>query len=261
VEIVIAKTQQQGVRIVGDTIAGLLNKKPTAVIGLATGSTPLAVYDDLVARYEGGEISFAHARGFALDEYVGLPGDHPESYRAVLQREIVGRVDFADGAVRTPDGWAKDIPAACQDYEHAIDDAGGVDLQILGVGTDGHIGFNEPTSSLASLTRIKSLTAVTREDNARFFGGDVSAVPTHVVTQGVGTIRRAKHLVLLAWGEQKAQAIADTVEGPVTSMVPSSALQLHPHATVIVDAAAAANLKLAHYYSTVFDGKPEWQGI
>ena len=239
----------------------MLSRKPTAVIGLATGSTPLAVYDDLVARYENGEISFAHAKGFALDEYVGLPGDHPESYRAVLQREIVGRVDFAEGAVRTPDGWAKDLPAACLDSEHAIDDAGGVDLQILGVGTDGHIGFNEPTSSLESVTRIKSLTAVTREDNARFFGDDVSAVPTHVVTQGVGTIRRAKHLILLAWGEQKAQAIADTVEGPITSMVPSSALQFHRHATVIIDEAAASKLKLAPYYRTVFEGKPDWQGI
>lgn len=255
------KSQQQGVRLVGDTIAELLKKKPTAVIGLATGSTPLAVYDDLASRYENGEISFAQARGFALDEYVGLPADHPESYKAVLQREIVGRVDFAEGAVRTPDGWAEDLESACQDYEQAIDDAGGVDLQILGVGTDGHIGFNEPTSSLSSVTRIKSLTAVTREDNARFFDGDVSAVPHHVVTQGVGTIRRAKHLVLLAWGEQKAQAIADTVEGPLTSMVPSSALQLHPRATVIIDEGAASKLKLASYYSMVFDGKPDWQGI
>lgn len=261
VEIVIAEDQQQGSRLAGQAIANLLNKKPTAVIGLATGSTPLGVYDDLVARHENGEISFAHARGFALDEYVGLPDDHPESYKAVLQREIVGRVDFAKGAVRSPDGWADDLEAACEEYEQAIDDVGGVDLQILGVGTDGHIGFNEPTSSLSSVTRIKSLTAVTREDNARFFGGDVSAVPHHVVTQGVGTIRRAKHLVLLAWGEQKAQAIADTVEGPLTSMVPSSALQLHPRATVILDEAAASKLKLAPYYRMVFDGKPDWQGI
>jgi glucosamine-6-phosphate deaminase len=206
-------------------------------------------------------VSFTGARGFALDEYVGLPPEHPESYRAVLQREIVGRVDFAPGAVQSPDGWASDLPAACAHYERAIDDAGGIDLQILGVGTDGHIGFNEPTSSLTSLTRVKTLTSVTRADNARFFGDDVDAVPTHVLTQGVGTIRRARHLVLLAWGEGKADAVAATVEGPVTSLVPSSALQLHPHATVVVDEAAASRLRLADYYRYVYAGKPDWQGL
>ncbi|MFI0431748.1 MAG: glucosamine-6-phosphate deaminase [Candidatus Nanopelagicales bacterium] len=260
-EVVIAESPEAGCALAAGAIAELLGQKPQAVLGLATGSTPLGVYDDLVRRYELGEVSFAGARGFALDEYVGLPTEHPESYRAVLQREIVGRVDFAPGAVQSPDGWASHLPAACADYERAIDDAGGIDLQILGVGTDGHIGFNEPTSSLASLTRVKTLTSVTRADNARFFGDDVDAVPTHVLTQGVGTIRRARHLVLLAWGEGKADAVAATVEGPVTSLVPSSALQLHPHATVVVDEAAASTLRLADYYRYVYAGKPGWQGL
>ncbi|MDQ1249575.1 MAG: glucosamine-6-phosphate deaminase [Actinomycetota bacterium] len=260
-EVVIVDSPAAGADLAADAIAQLLRAKPAAVLGLATGSTPLGVYDALVKLHEQEGLSFAQARGFALDEYVGLPADHPESYREVLQREIVGRVDFAPGAVRTPDGWASDLSAACLDYEEAIAEAGGVDLQILGIGTDGHIGFNEPSSSLASPTRVKTLTVETREDNARFFDGDMAAVPKHVLTQGIGTILRARHLVLLAWGANKAEAVAATVEGPVNSMMPASALQLHPHATIIVDDAAAAGLAQADYYRYVFANKPDWQGI
>lgn len=260
-EVVIVDSPQAGAELVGGGIAALLNSNPYSVLGLATGSTPLPVYDDLARRYDAGEVSFARARGFALDEYVGLPADHPESYRAVLDREIVGRVDFPTGAVQTPDGWSADPAAACLAYDAAIAAAGGIDLQILGVGTDGHIGFNEPTSSLASPTRIKTLTEQTREDNARFFDDDISQVPHHVLTQGIGTILRARHLVLLAWGGNKAQAVAATVEGPVTGMVPSSALQLHPHATVVVDEPAAEALTLSDYYRHVFSNKPDWQGL
>ncbi|MCH9816309.1 MAG: glucosamine-6-phosphate deaminase [Actinomycetia bacterium] len=260
-EVVIVEDSHTGSRLVGGAIAQLLTDKPEAVLGLATGSTPLGVYDDLARRHEQDDLSFAKARGFALDEYVGLPRNHPESYRSVLQREIVGRVNFAPDAVQSPNGWAEDIPAACAEYEAAIRAAGGIDLQLLGVGTDGHIGFNEPTSSLASLTRVKSLTEQTRIDNARFFDDDVSAVPHHVVTQGVGTIRRARHPVLLAWGEGKADAVAATVEGPVSAMVPSSALQLIEHATVVVDEGAASKLRLRDYYQTVYTNKPDWQGL
>lgn len=261
VEVVVVDSKQHGSELVGGAIADLLGRKPTAVLGLATGSTPLGVYDDLASRYQAGEVSFKHAKGFALDEYVGLPANHPESYRAVIKREIADRVDFAPGSVHGPDGWADDIIQASSAYEHAIEDAGGIDLQILGVGSDGHIGFNEPISSLASPTRIKTLTQQTREDNARFFDGDLSQVPTHVLTQGVGTILRAKHLVLLAWGEGKAEAIQATVEGPVTSMVPSTALQLHPHATVVVDEGAASLLANKEHYKWTFANKPDWQSI
>lgn len=260
-EVVVVEDQHDGCELVGGAIADLIRTKTDPVLGLATGSTPGGVYRDLIRRHQDEDLSFKHTRGFALDEYVGLPPDHPEAYRSVLEREIVSKVDFSPGAVMSPDGWATDIPLACAHYEDAIRTAGGIDLQILGVGTDGHIGFNEPTSSLASLTRVKSLTQVTREDNARFFDDDIAKVPTHVLTQGVGTIRRAKHLVLLAWGSGKAEAVAATVEGPVTSMVPSSALQLHPHATVVVDEAAAADLGLIDYYRAVYTGKPDWQGI
>jgi glucosamine-6-phosphate deaminase len=160
-----------------------------------------------------------------------------------------------------PDGTAEDVQAACAAYDRALAEAGGVDLQLLGIGTDGHIGFNEPCSSLASRTRIKTLTEQTRIDNARFFDGDIEQVPHHVITQGIGTILEARHLVLLATGEGKADAVAATVEGPVAAVCPASALQLHPHATVVVDEAAASKLKLADYFRHTYAGKPDWQGI
>ncbi len=193
--------------IAADAVESLLARKPDAVLGLATGSSPLAIYDELAARYAAGAISFGRARGFTLDEYVGLPADHPERYRTVIDTVFVSRVDFAPGAVQGPDGLAADIPAACAQYEKAIVDAGGIDLQILGIGTDGHIGFNEPGSSLASRTRIKTLTRQTRIDNARFFDGDIDRVPTHCLTQGLGTIMAAGHLILVATGRSKAEAV------------------------------------------------------
>ena len=260
-EVVILKDTADIGRLGADAIESLLTRKPDAVLGLATGSSPLAIYDDLVARYETGRVSFKHARGFTLDEYVGLPADHPENYRNFINRVFVSRVDFAPGAVQGPDGLATDIPAACAAYDQAIRDAGGVDLQILGIGTDGHIGFNEPGSSLASRTRIKTLTRQTRLDNARFFDGDLSAVPTHCVTQGLGTIMDARHVVLVATGRSKAEAVHHLVEGAVSAMWPATILQHHPHATVLLDDAAARRLQLADYYRETFESKPDWQGI
>ena len=250
---------------IGDVAAGaferLLERKPDAVLGLATGSSPLSIYDELTARYQQGRISFKQARGFTLDEYVGLPADHPEGYRNVIDTVFVSRVDFAPGAVRGPDGLAADIPASCAAYDQAIRDAGGVDLQILGIGTDGHIGFNEPGSSLASRTRIKTLTRQTRMDNARFFDGDLDAVPTHCLTQGLGTIMEARHVMLVATGRAKAEAVHHMVEGAVTAMWPGSILQHHPHVTVLLDEAAARRLQLADYYRETYQAKPDWQGI
>ncbi len=171
------------------------------------------------------------------------------------------RVDFAPGAVQGPDGLAADIPAACAAYEDAIREAGGVDLQILGIGTDGHIGFNEPGSSLASRTRIKTLTRQTRVDNARFFGDDVESVPTHCLTQGLATIMAARHVILVATGRGKAEAVHHLVEGPVTAMWPATILQHHPHVTVLLDGAAARRLQLVDYYRETYLSKPDWQGI
>lgn len=258
-EVVILGGSRQIGRLAADAIEKLVRSKPDAVLGLATGSSPLPVYDELAARHERG-LDFSRASAFALDEYVGLPAGHPESYREVIRREFTDRVNIAPENVHGPDGTATDIPAACEAYEQAIAAAGGVDLQLLGVGTDGHIGFNEPGSSFASRTRIKSLIEQTRRDNARFFT-NLAEVPHHVLTQGLGTIMAARHVVLLATGAQKAQAVRDFVEGPVAAICPASVLQFHPHATVLLDEAAASALKLADFYRHTYENKPAWQGL
>ena len=259
-EVVIVDGPDEAGILVGGAVAALVHATPTAALGLATGSSPVVVYRDLARRHVAGDLSLARVQAFLLDEYVGLPPDHPQSYRSFIARELEARVDLADAAVQAPDIQSGDLVAACAAYEREIAAAGGVDLQLLGIGTDGHIGFNEPGSSLASRTRIKTLTDQTRRDNARFFAS-IDEVPRHVVTQGVGTILEARHLVLLAFGAAKAAAVAAAVEGPVTAMVPGSALQLHPHATVVVDEPAAAGLRLAGYYRETWAHKPSWQGL
>jgi glucosamine-6-phosphate deaminase len=259
-EVVVVDRAPDGDALVADAIARLISRKPTAVLGVATGSSPLGVYRELAARHRAGELSVRRVRAFLLDEYVGLPADHPQSYRAFIERELVRHLDFAPGAVTGPDAGDDDPPAACARYEAAIAAAGGIDLQLLGIGTDGHIGFNEPGSSLGSRTRIKTLVDSTRRDNARFFAS-LDEVPHHVLTQGVGTILEARHLVLLASGEAKASAVALAVEGPVTAMVPASALQLHPHVSVVIDEAAASGLRLTDHYRQTWRGKPAWQGL
>lgn len=260
-EIVICQDSAQAGKLGADIITALLKGKPDAVLGLATGSSPLAIYDELAARCSAGEVSFAKARGFSLDEYVALPADHPETYHNVIRRDFVHRVDFDDSAVRGPDGLAQDIPAFCAEYEAAMADAGGVDLQILGIGTDGHIGFNEPGSSLASRTRIKTLTKQTLIDNARFFDDDIDKVPTHCITQGLGTIMSARQIVLVASGEGKAEAVQHLAEGSVSAMWPGTILQHHPHVTVLLDEAAAGGLQLSDYYRETYAAKPDWQGF
>jgi glucosamine-6-phosphate deaminase len=260
-EIVILPDAADSGPLAGGAVAALLARKPDAVLGLATGSSPLPVYDNLVARYTAGEISFARATAFTLDEYVGLPADHPERYSTVIREAFTSRVDLRPDAVHGPDGLATDIPAACAAYDAAIAEAGGIDLQILGIGTDGHIAFNEPGSSLASRTRIKTLTHQTRADNARFFGGDIDAVPTRCLTQGLGTIMEAGHIVLTASGQNKAEAVHQLAEGGVSALWPATILQHHPHVSVLVDEAAASRLQLASYYRQTWAAKPEWQGL
>ena len=258
--IILADAKEIGA-IAADTVGALLDRTPDAVLGLATGSSPLAIYDELAQRCDAGLISFRQARGFTLDEYVGLPADHPQRYRNVIDEVFVSRVDFAAGAVSGPDGLAVDIPAACASYEDAIRAAGGVDLQILGIGTDGHVAFNEPGSSLGSRTRIKTLTRQTRVDNARFFGDDIDAVPTHCLTQGLATIMEARHLILVATGRRKAEAVHHLIEGAISALWPATILQLHPHVTVLLDEAAARRLQLVDYYRETYRSKPTWQGI
>lgn len=242
----------------GALVAGIVTThvRPGAVLGLATGSSPLPAYRELIRRCTEGSLSLGSCRAFLLDEYVGLPRTHPESYHSVIRREFTDEagLEHVDG----PHGEAQDIPAEATRYEAAIAGAGGVDVQLLGIGTDGHLGFNEPGSSLSSRTRVKTLTRQTRADNARFFDS-IDEVPRHVITQGLGTILDAGHLVLIATGEGKASAVATAVEGPVSAFCPATILQLHPRATVVVDEPAAAKLQLADYYREAWDNKPDWQ--
>jgi len=247
--------------LAADAIERLVGRRPQAVLGLATGSSPLGTYDELSRRVGAGRLSLAGVRAFLLDEYVGLPRDHEQSYRSVIDRDLVCRVDLDPARVLGPDGTAADLVAECAGYERAIADAGGIDLQLLGVGADGHIAFNEPGSSLASRTRLKTLTGQTRKDNARFFGGDPDAVPRHCLTQGIGTILEARHLVLIAAGEAKSEAVRQLAEGPVSATWPGSALQLHPHVSVLVDPGAASRLERREQYVETFEAKPVWQPL
>ena len=256
----IVPTPDDAARVVAGIMARVLAMTPSPVLGLATGSSPVGAYNVLIDEHRAGRVSFALASAVLLDEYVGLSADHPETYRAFIRRALTDEVDLPAERLFGPDVWAEDLMAACGRYEHLIAELGGIDVQLLGIGSDGHIGFNEPSSSLGSRTRIKTLTEATRQDNARFFPS-LDDVPHHVVTQGLATILDARHLILVAAGRGKAAPIARAVEGPLTSMCPASVLQLHPHATVVVDDAAAAELQLAGYYRSVFAGKPGWQPL
>jgi glucosamine-6-phosphate deaminase len=253
-EIIIQPNPEAASAIAARMVARLLREKPDAVLGLATGSTPLLLYRELVRM----KLDWSRAATFNLDEYVGLAPDHPASYHRFMQENLFSHINIAESNVHIPDGLAGDIPGFCQSYEQQIHTAGGIDWQLLGIGTDGHIGFNEPTSSLASRTRIKTLTQRTRADNARFFGGE-AAVPHHVITMGIGTIMEARQVVLLAFGPDKARAVAEAVEGPITAMNPASILQLHPVAKMVLDEPAASQLRKADYYRWVHDNKPDWQ--
>ena len=254
-EVVIVESPDAAGEVAADAIENLVRSKPDAVLGLATGSTPLTTWRALAAR----GLDLSAVRGFALDEYVGLEPGHPESYRSVITREVVEPLGLTPSLVRVPADEGP-LELAGANYERAIDEAGGVDLQVLGIGRTGHIGFNEPGSSFASLTRVKTLTEQTRIDNARFFDS-IDEVPTHCVTQGLGTIMRAKHLVLLAFGSAKAEVLAGAVEGPLTASLPGSLVQLHPRVTVIVDEAAAAHLAHADYYRYAWANRLEWERV
>ena len=257
-EVIVLDTAEAVGRLAADKVAAVVARRPDAVLGLATGSSPTVLYAELARRVAAGELDLSRASGFALDEYVGIPADHPQSYARVLERQVVRPLRMDPRRVHVPDGRAQDLQQAAEAYERAIADAGGVDVQVLGVGANGHIGFNEPTSSFASRTRIKTLAPRTRDDNARFFDAP-DQVPTHCLTQGLATILQARELVLVAQGASKAEAVAAAVEGPLTSMCPASALQLHPRASVVVDEAAASRLRLVDYYRHTHASKPDWQ--
>jgi len=253
-EIVIQPTAEVATSVAARVIARQLRDKPDAVLGLATGSTPLLLYRALV----GMKLDWSAVTTFNLDEYVGLEPDHPQSYHSFMRENLFRHVKVKPENIHIPDGMTKDVPKFCARYEKQIKQAGGIDLQVLGIGADGHIGFNEPSSSLASRTRIKTLTQLTRHDNSRFFGSE-GQVPHHVITMGIGTIMESRQIVLLAFGEHKARAVAQALEGSITANCPASILQLHPTVKVFLDEAAASQLQRSDYYRWVFANKPEWQ--
>ena len=220
-----------------ELVLAVLGARQNPVIGVATGSSPSPLYDALAAS----SADFTRAAWFALDEYVGLPPGHPESYEEVLRREIIEPLGLDPRTVHLPDPHREDLQAACDDYERRIAEAGGIDLQILGIGRNGHLAFNEPGGALDSRTRVEVLTEDTRRANQRFFDS-LDSVPTHCLTQGLGTIREARQLLLIAQGEDKAQALRAALKGPVSPECPASVLQLHGRVTVLADAAAASLL-------------------
>ncbi len=239
-------------------VTGVLREKPSAVLGLATGETQKAMYSELVHLHRAGRVSFAKATTFNLDEFVGVPAAHPACYRHYMREHLFEHVDADDARVHVPAAASvNDVAATCARFEAAIRAAGGIDVQVLGLGKDGHIGFNEPTSSLASRTRLKTLTSATINATRPAWAPDEP--PRHVITMGVATILDARRCVLLATGAAKATAALAMIEGPLTAMVPASALQMHPRATILLDEAAASRLTLAGYYRDVQLHKPAWQ--
>ena len=236
-------------------VAGLINSKPNAVLGLATGSTPLGLYKELIRMHTEEGLDFSRVITFNLDEYVGLPKDHLQSYHRFMHDNLFDHINISPQNVHIPSGTTNNYQAFCNWYEQRIVDCGGIDLQVLGIGSDGHIAFNEPSSSLGSRTRIKTLARQTIEDNGRFFT-DSEDVPIYAITMGVGTILEAQRIVLLATGESKAEAIAGAIEGPVTAMNTASALQLHKDVTFFLDEGAAGRLGMIDYYRWIQSKAP-----
>jgi glucosamine-6-phosphate deaminase len=234
-------------------VSTVIRKTPRIVLGLATGNTPLGLYRELVRFHQQERLDFSQVVTFNLDEYLGLPPDHPASFHRYVQVHLASQINLMPQNIHIPDGMIRDhYEDYCRSYEASIREAGGIDLQVLGIGKTGHIGFNEPTSSLASRTRVKTLAAPTIQDNQKNFGPG-ECVPPCAITMGIGTILEARRILLLASGAEKSAAIARAIEGPITSTVTASALQLHPEVTVVLDESAATQLKFREYYSLVLE--------
>lgn len=260
-EIIIQPDSNMAAKMVARIIANEIRSKPDLVLGLATGRTMESVYGHLARMHREDGLSFASCRTFNLDEYIGLPADNPCSYRHYMNFHLFNHIDINPKNTYLPNGMAPDLAAECHRYEEAIRERGGIDLQLLGIGHDGHIGFNEPLSSLRSRTREKALTLSTLQANSAMFGNDIDKVPRRAITMGVGSILDSKRALMLVTGASKAAILAKATEGPITSMVTGSALQLHPRCTVVVDEAAATNLEGIEYYRWIFENEPEWQNF
>ncbi|MEE9335630.1 MAG: glucosamine-6-phosphate deaminase [Granulosicoccaceae bacterium] len=253
-EVITRPSATAAVDLVARLLEARIRAKGNSVLGLATGRTMERVYEQLAAS----GVSFKACTSFNLDEYIGIPANDVHSYRHYMQTHFFSKIDIDVANTHVPDANALDLKEAAQRYEKKIEHSGGIDVQLLGIGEAGHIGFNEPLSSIMSRTRDKSLTPATRMQNAEMFDGVIDKVPKRALTMGVGTILDARELILLATGQAKAAIVAQAVEGPITSMVSASALQLHPNCKVIVDEDAATELKGRAYYDFVFENEPEW---
>jgi glucosamine-6-phosphate deaminase len=253
-DVIVKDTYEEMSREAAQIVAQAIRAKPNLVLGLATGGTPLGLYHELVRMHRKEELDFAKVTTFNLDEYLGLPPTHEQSYAYFMQHNLFRHINVRPDKIYVPSGLATDVQAYCAWYEEEIARAGGIDLQVLGIGRDGHIAFNEPGSSLASRTRVVTLTKETIEDNARFFARPED-VPRFAITMGVGTILEARHCLLLANGPSKAEAVATLAEGPITAQVTASALQMHPQATVILDREAAAKLQRLDYYQWIYESR------
>ncbi len=249
-KVVILKDAAEVAKYGADIFIKQIKRKPDSVLGLATGSTPVALYKELISAYQSGRVSFKNVSSFNLDEYLGLTGTHPQSYRYFMNQQLFDHIDIEKSQTAVPPGDAEDPFSACEQYENNIKQKGGIDIQLLGIGRNGHIGFNEPSSSLMSRTRVKTLTRATIDDNARFFGPD-EYQPHLSITMGIGTILESKKVVLLATGANKAEAIKATVEGPLTAACPASALQMHEHVVLVIDEAAASQLADVDFYKHI----------
>lgn len=257
-EVIITPNRDKAALLTARILAKELRAKPEAVLGLATGRTMEKVYAYLVTFHQREGLDFSRCHTFNLDEYIGLHPGQEGTYRHYMEEHLFGKVNVRPGHTHLPDGAAADLAAECRSYEDRIRELGGIDLQLLGIGTDGHIGFNEPLSALMSRTREKALTPATLAQNAEMFGGDATRVPRRAITMGVGTILDGRRCLLLATGSSKAAILAQAVEGPITSMVTASALQLHPRCQMVVDEDAAARLKGQDYYRWILANEPEW---
>ncbi len=257
-EVIIQPNKEAAAFLTARIVARELRASPDLVLGLATGKTMELVYRQLVRMHRDERLDFSLCSTFNLDEYVGLFPSDPNSYRHYMDHHLFRHVNIDPRNTHLPNGMADDLTTECRNYEALIKRCGGIDLQLLGIGKAGHIGFNEPLSALYSRTRVKALTPTTIKQNAAAFGGE-DQMPRRAITMGVGTIIEARRCLLLATGDSKAGVVAQAVEGPITSMVSASALQLHARCTVIVDEEAAASLKEKDYYRWIFENEPEWE--
>lgn len=256
--VAICESKADAANLVARLIAARLRSKPDMVLGLATGRTMELVYANLVMLHREKGLDFSRARSFNLDEYIGLPADDERSYHHYMNRYLFDHVNIDPGKTHIPNGMAPDLKKEATRYEKLIKQAGGIDLQLLGIGETGHIGFNEPLSAFRSRARDAMLTLATRRQNADMFGGAFENVPERALTLGVGTILEAKELLVLATGTRKSAIAAKAIEGPMTAMVSASAIQIHPSCKVIVDEEAAAALQGRKDYKWQFEHDPDW---